>query len=57
MWWRNYSQNLFQKIETEHISGSTVQILIQFDFTENKVQSTCFYIIETFFKKHKEVWN
>ena len=39
MWWRNYSQNLFQKIKIEHFSRSMVQSFIQLLFIPCQVES------------------
>ena len=37
MWWRNYSQTIFQKIRIDYISGSTVECFIQFVFVAYQV--------------------
>ena len=63
---RNYSQTFFLKIKIDHISGSTVGNVAQFacivclsgglpKYIKTKLQTTCIYVIESFFKKQKEV--
>ena len=37
MWWRNYSQTIFQKIKIDYISGSIVECFIQFVFVAYQV--------------------
>ena len=64
--WRNYSQTLLQKINIEDISGSTVGSFMVFvlifiaswglsKWIENKLQTTCFWLLQSHFNKQKDM--
>ena len=67
MWWRNKSHTLFCKIKIEDISGSSLKFYAVcfycmqssglLKYIETKLQTTCLYLVLTFFKKQKELWN
>ena len=64
IWRRSYSQTLLWKIKIEHISGSTIWIVIKFVFIicpsrgllkyiKTEVLTTYFYLIKSFSKMKK----
>ena len=55
MWWRNYSQTFFLKIEIEHFYAKYYMPSWKLStYFKTKLQITCFYLKDFFFKKKKK---
>ena len=67
MWWRSQFQTLFSKIEIKQSPDQQSKVfyslfllyaeLRTIKTIETKQETLCFYILSTFFKKLREVWN